>query len=85
MLQLPEGGLDVAQGAAELGGERLGLTPLGGDLARVGEVGVVGEAAATHGTETDLRELVREHLPLVLEQGPVVDGRCLVHHHGAAY
>src|SRR3954468_12737519 len=44
-LVLGEGVLDVVEGVAQRGGQRFGLAPFRRDLARIGEVGVVIEAA----------------------------------------
>src|SRR3954454_9779393 len=43
-VELAQRMFDVLERLAQLGGDRLGFAPLGGHLARVGEVGVVLEA-----------------------------------------
>ena len=80
--------MDLLQGLLQLAGQRLGLAPLGRDLAGVGEVGVVVEPGPAV-VEPELRQLGLELRLLQLEQVAVVGGggvgRGIARHPGNAY
>src|SRR5256885_1729208 len=78
LAQLVEGVLDLGEGVPQLEGEGLGLAPLSRDLARIGEIGIVGESATV--AEAQLSELIAQLGALLLQEGTVIDGGCIVGH-----
>ncbi len=69
VLHAGQGGVDGLQRLLEGGGQRLGLTLLGRDLARVGEVGVVGQRVGGAVADAELPQLREEVGPLGFELG----------------
>ena len=72
VLQALDGGLHLVEGLLQLGGQALGLAPLGRHLAGVGEVGVVVEAAPLVG-EPELRQLGLQAGLLGAQEGGKID------------
>ena len=71
-------GLHVLERLLELSGQRLSLTSLGGNLRRVGEVGVVGQRAVL--AKADLLQLAQQGPALFFEEHAVVDTSIFVRH-----
>ena len=78
VLEASEGQGHLVQGLLQLAGQDIGLAPLGGHLAGVGEVGVVVESAAL--AVAEFGQLGLQLAPLVLEKLAVVDGGGVARH-----
>src|SRR5437763_10267610 len=68
IVELGQGVLDLVQRLPQLGRDRLGLAPLGGDLAGIGEVRVVFETRLAV-AEAEVAQLRPQRVALVLQRG----------------